>query len=81
MKKLSIGMRLKLVRGSNGQGYGCWYAGRVPVGTKGTVYARKDGGGCPAIKFDGIEPNNGMFFGLASDSLENDHCELFEECE
>ncbi len=76
-KELKAGMRLKLVRGSNGSDVARWYAGEVYVGSKGVVYVEKNG--CPAIKFDGIEPKDGLYFGLTSDCLYNDRHEMFEE--
>ncbi len=76
-KELKAGMRLKLVLGSNGRATAGWYAGEIPVGSKGTVYVERNG--CPAIKFDGIEPKDGLYFGLTSDCLYNDQQEMFEE--
>lgn len=78
-KELKSGMRLKLIRGSGDRDAGEWYAGSVPVGSKGTVYVEQNG--LLAIKFDDIEPKDGGYFGLSSDSLYNERCELFEEIE
>jgi hypothetical protein len=72
------GMRVRIIRGDRDEknkgeylGYVSWIAGRVPVGSVGTVCRKHTfSNGVEtkhtrlAIDFDGIEPHEGWFFGI-----------------
>lgn len=75
-----VGMRVRVFQGErnwNGPGKhhinAVWIAGEVPVGTEGTIYVEKIDGNEKrpmfAVKFDGIEPKPGYFFGMSDDNI------------
>jgi hypothetical protein len=75
-EELREGMRVRLVRGCpDGNGcrdYGLWIAGRVPVGSVGTVVRKRvfheshpNNYTMYSVEFDGIEPKEGYRFGIS----------------
>ena len=75
-----VGMRVRVFQGEqnyNGPGKhhdkAVWIAGEVPVGTEGTIYTENVGGDVKrpmfAVKFDGIEPKKGYFFGMGDEQI------------